>query len=172
MKKYFIYCSMLITLFGWQVFAENPKADDWGAISNNLQMSIRLDGKENQIKAGQSFNLLIRYKNISTNETFIFYEVNGTINDRTYSFIVTSPSGKDVSPDMTKIQPSFSGVFRGISSGQIVEIKFNLSKFCSLDEIGAYKITVKKEKILQPAQNKEFAIISNPLSVVVVPNDH
>jgi hypothetical protein len=153
-----------------QVFAENLKSNDLGATANNFQMTISLEGGEHQIKAGQPYSLVIRYNNISTNETFAIYEVNGTVADPNYSFVVTSPSGKDVSPDMTKIHRPFSGVFRYAPPGQIIEIKFNLSNYCKLDEVGTYKIVAKMEKVLLVAENKTFKTVSNSLNIKVVPN--
>jgi len=83
---------------------------------------------------------------------------------------VTSPSGKDVSPDTSRFQHPFSGGFRYAPPGQVIEIKFDLSAICRLDEVGVYKITVKKAKIFWLTKNKMFEAVSNPLNVTVVAN--
>jgi hypothetical protein len=150
--------------------ADDLKTDDWGVATNNLQISIKLEGGEQQVKAGQPYGLVIRYKNITTNDTFAIYEVNGTIDDSSYSFHVTSPSGKDVSPDTSKIPMYESGGICYASPGQVIEIKFDLSAICRLDEVGVYKITVKKAQIISIAKNKMFEAVSNPLNVTVVAN--
>jgi hypothetical protein len=83
---------------------------------------------------------------------------------------VTSPSGKDVSPDTSKIPMYESGGICYASPGQVIEIKFDLSAICRLDEVGVYKITVKKAQIISIAKNKMFEAISNPLNITVVAN--
>ncbi len=132
-------------------------------------MSIKLEDKETHIKARPTaYSLLIRYKNVSTNEPFDIYVVNGTVDDPSYSFVVISPSGKDISPDMKKVQRPFSGADHQVAPGQIDEIKFNLNKYCTLDEVGTYKIFAKKT--IWTNVNKTFEAVSNPLTVTVIPN--
>ena len=98
------------------------------------------------------------------------YEVNGTVYDPSYSFVVISPSGKDISPDMKKVHPGDSGADHRVAPNQTVEIEFNLSYFCKLDEVGTYKIIAEKKAMWSPKSQKVFTVISNPLLVSVVSN--
>jgi hypothetical protein len=82
---------------------------------------------------------------------------------------VTSPSGKIVSPDMTKVVQPFSGMIHALNQGQVVEITFNVSKLITLDVVGTYKIIAKK-KMWSDAKHEEFEVVSNPLEVVVISN--
>jgi hypothetical protein len=168
MKIHPTYYLILAVLVVKQVLANGLDADDWGAVTNNLQMSIKLEDKETHLKAGQPYSLLIRYKNVSTNEPLDIYVVNGTVDDPSYSFVVISPSGKDVSPDMKKVQRAFSGADHLVAPGHIDEVKLNLNKYCSLDEVGTYKIIAKKT--IWTYVNKHFEAVSNPLNVTVIPN--
>jgi hypothetical protein len=169
LRDYLVCFPILVLFVVSKSVAAEVNTNDWGPATNNLQMSIRLDGAEKQIKAGQPFTLSIRYQNISTNEKFIVYKFNGAENDQSYSFLVTSPSGKNVSPDMKKIGESGSGQVLGVNPGQILEIKFNASKLFKLDEVGTYKIIAKKV-IMSEARQDEFEVVSNPLDVVVTAN--
>jgi hypothetical protein len=75
MKKHLIYFVALIILSALPAAAVDT--NDWGTATNNLQMSISLKGDKKKIKINQPVKLLIRYRNVSTNEHFWFYEVNG-----------------------------------------------------------------------------------------------
>ena len=85
MKLLFIYLLACASSFFCTAYAS--QADDaWGPTTNGLRMSISLNGKE--IETNAPCILLIRYQNVSTN-VFWIYEVNGTVEDRTYSFTMT-----------------------------------------------------------------------------------
>ena len=49
MKKY-LCCSILVVLAVRQIFADDPKGNEWGVVTNNFQMSISLDSDKNEIK--------------------------------------------------------------------------------------------------------------------------
>ena len=76
-------------LFAAQVL---PAAEEWGPTTNNLQMSIHLKDGGNAMTKGQPCTLEIRYRNVSTNETFIALRMNWVESDGTYSFTVIDPS--------------------------------------------------------------------------------
>lgn len=152
--------SSLIT----RVYADQT-GDVWGPVTNNLQMAISLSGGE--IETNQPCILSIRYRNISTNETFWIYEVNGTVYDSTYSFKVISPSGVDISPDMSKVHSSDSGEIHWLGPRQTVTIKFNLSAFCRFDETGIYKIVAKRKSIWATKERQDVTAVSNPLEISV-----
>jgi hypothetical protein len=165
MKKYLYSSIMLAMLIGSQVFADTLQTKS-GAISNNIQMSVSLKSGVNEIKTNQPVVLLIRFKNISTNETFRIYQANAIEYDRGYTWVVISPSGNDISPNMEKIPVSESGGFIRLSPNQIKELEFNLSHLCKFDEIGTYKIVAKKT-MLSPENQKPVTVVSNPLNIVI-----
>jgi len=152
-----------------QVFAGATNTNAWGAATNGLQMSIRLDSDKNEIKAGQTFGLLISYRNLSTNETFMIYEVFGAVDDASYSFIAYSPSGKEILIKKP-FEETLSGAVHGVEPGKTIEIRFNLSKLLTLDEIGTYRIIAKKGDIWLADKHKPFEVVSNTLNVKIVPN--
>ena len=166
MKKYLYYSTMLAMLIVRQVFADTLQTNEWGAINNNIQMSVSLKSGVNEIKTNQAVLLVIRFKNVSTNETFRIYQANAIEYDRGYSWVVISPSGNDISPNMEKIPASESGGFIRLSPNQIKELEFNFSHLCKFDEIGTYKIVAKKT-LLSPENQKPVTVVSNPLNIVI-----
>jgi hypothetical protein len=139
--------------------------DDWGPTTNDLQMSISLNCSE--IKTDQPCVLSIRYRNVSTNEMFRIYEVNGTVYDPTYSFTVTSPSGEDISPDTADIHESGSGQDHHLYPGQILNISFDLSLVCKFDKAGTYQVIAKRNEIWSIQKHRPFTVVSNPLRITV-----
>jgi hypothetical protein len=165
MYKYVCSCAALTAVALWQSFAADPKANDWGLATNNLQMSITVEDVPS-IKPGQPLNLLVHFKNVSTNEVFDIYEVNGTVFDSSYSFVVTSPSGKDISPDLAKFQEASSGRGHKLDPGRILDLKFGLAKLLTLDDVGTYTIVAKK-KVWSGTNGTWFEVVSNILKVTV-----
>jgi hypothetical protein len=143
--------------------------NEWGPATNNLQMSISLEGNNNHIKCGEPANLICRYKNLSTNEVFSVYEFTGVVDDTSYSFIITSPAGEHIKP-FVKVQEPASGAYHFLRPGQIFEIEFDLGKVYKLDQVGTYTIIAKKSEMLLPGKSQAFEVISNTLEVKVVPN--
>jgi hypothetical protein len=139
--------------------------DAWGPTTNGLRMSISLNGKE--IKTNAPCNLLVRYRNVSTNELFLIYEVGGTVDDHTYSFVVTSPSGADISPDLSKVQSGDSGQAHIIGPGKTLILRFNLSSFCTFDTVGTYHVIARKGEIWSRQKHDSFTVVSNPLAINV-----
>lgn len=159
---------MCISLYTESLFANETNTNEWGSITNNTQMSIKLDGNVAGLTKGQTLILSIRYKNISTNDTITIYEVNGTVDDSSYSFSIISPSGKDISPDMTKVSNPWSGAVRNVEPGHVIDIKYNLSKYCKLNEVGTYTIMASKTGIQSSNNPNSYKTISNQLNVMVV----
>src|SRR5262245_42316071 len=79
---------------------------NWGAPTNDIQISIRLDGGEEKVGTNSPVKLLIRFRNLSTNWNVgkFFGARNET--DEDFKFTVISPSGKDVSP-VVKPEPPY-----------------------------------------------------------------
>ena len=159
---------LIALLFAWNGFVGTLQASDWGATTNNIQMSVALKNGTNGVKAEQPIVLLIRYRNASTNQVCRIYRSNEIEYDPGYTWSVISPSGNDLSPNPEKIHASESGGFIRLPPNQIVGLEFDLSQICRFDEIGTYKIVAKKE-IFSPEAKKPVTVISNPLNIVVVP---
>jgi hypothetical protein len=166
MKTLLTYLLTFVTLFVWQVYADGMKTNDWGAVTNNFQMSISLKGDKSEITNNQPCILLVRYKNVSTNETLNVYEAE---HDPSYSFTVISPSGKDISQDIKKFHPSDSGGYIPVRPNQSVKFEFNLSYLYDLHEVGTYKVIAKK-KVWSFERHQTFTVVSSPLFVSVVSN--
>ena len=160
----FVVVSILLSITG----SRAEDVHEWGPVTNNLQMSIALADGTNVI-AGKDFCLTIFFRTKSTNEFTIAYKVNGTTSDPSYSFEITSPSGRDVSPNTSKLKPPMSGGVVPILPNEVASIRFDLGELCRLDESGTYKIVVKKNGLFPEKDEKSPTLISNPLLVKVVP---
>jgi hypothetical protein len=165
-----IYYYLSVALLGvWQSLADVTQTNDWGPATNSLQMSIRIEGDKAQIKVGQPVKLLIRYKNVSTNETFTLYEFEGVVDDASYSFIIRSPSGMYLTSDY-KVQEPASGAVHGLGPGEIFETRFDIGKLYKFDQVGTYRIIAKKAEMWSPSKHQAFIVVSNPLDVKFVPS--
>jgi hypothetical protein len=149
-----IFCQFGHALYG----------SEWGPVNGGIQMSISATGQKAKTGTNQSVSLSISFRNISTNRMFRLYVANGIEFDPGYTWRVTSPSGKDISPDMNKIDPSDSGGFIPLLPNKTNNFELNLSSLCNFTECGVYKITGQK-RIYSPASNKAIVVVSNPLSV-------
>jgi hypothetical protein len=119
--------------------------------------------------------------NLSTNETYFWIEPHTEVADALYKIIVTTPSGKNVSPTMPQVPMAGSGATRSAEPGGTNVCDLNLEKLFTFEEVGTYKIIVQR-KILGPigaggvrsngltitTSIKEFKVSSNPLYVSVV----
>jgi hypothetical protein len=128
----------------------------------------------------------MRFRNLSTNETFFLIVARDTERDPGFSFLIKSPSGKEISLDAKTNQPYFgsaSDIYVG--PNQIKELEFNLSRLCKCDESGTYKIIAKREIIITGVSSKEPPLTSNsqpirfitgcwltsnPLNITIVPD--
>jgi hypothetical protein len=198
MKPHIYYISMLTVLAVWQVLADDAKTNDWGAVTNNLQMSIsiipvnakgiitlgpgtnniqmptNLKGDKNKIIVNQPFSLLVRIKNNSTNETYDSYiTIDANPDPKTgLSCIVISPSENDISPHLidTAQRVFISGAIGVVHPNHTYEFEFRLSDLCKFDKVGTYKIIAKKE-YRSSKDHKAFIVVSSPLNVSVIPGN-
>jgi len=184
-------CSVLALLAVCHALAGEYTANDWGPLTNNAQMAISITSPwshtfqvgdtnngqmpfrvKGEVKAGEPFGLLVRIRNLSTDETLSFYNLGQPIPDAEVGVacIVISPSGKDVSPSTDSAIISGSGGFTIARPNQTAEFEFPLSRLCKLDEIGTYKITARKRTVAYTKAQKAFVLTSNTLFVSVVPS--
>ncbi len=192
-----------------QVLAGEATTNTWGPVTNNAQIAISVvrpgshfvrnvpvdggtngyqvppvvEGEKSEIKVEQPFSMLVRLRNLSTNETF-YIGCQGVIpdEDRGLACVVISPSGRDVSPSMATNYDKpilLPGHSFGATAGPNETAKFEfplsellggnlvpLSQLCKLEEIGTYKITARKR--IDVKGGKAFVLTSNTLSVSVV----
>ena len=163
-----LFCfSIYLALSAAKAFADEANNMEWGAISNNVQMSIAARGGEKTIKTNQPVSLIVRIKNVSTNQLYFsyLYPLETTQN---LSWLVVSPSGKDVSPVR---QPVFrvSVVSRQIDPSEVFRFEYSVSSICSFHEIGTYKIVATIDVGTKP--HEPLRVNSNPLYLTVIPSE-
>ena len=132
----------IVSMSVFHVLADDVKMDAWGPITNDIQMMVCI-ADEKTLTTNQPLELLVSYRNLSASETFIIYNMKVVALDATYSFSVVSPSGKDVSPHASD---SLNGSAENypIVPGRKIDFEINLYHLCKFNEIGTYKITLKK----------------------------
>jgi hypothetical protein len=176
MKNYLLFILLVMPIAFEALGAQYDLTDkqkivpnnQWGPLTYNTQISIGLDDKTSVFKTNQVINLLVRVKNLSTNQQFGF--IIGTPISYTVAatFIVTSPSGKDISPVMYNSN-RIHGLPIWVHPGQIDGFSFQLGEICQYHEIGTYKILIKMQRP-SPDRRKLYDIVSNPLSVTIIPD--
>jgi len=163
MKKVIALISMLITTAFSHAFADdtnNPVS------SCDAEISIKLKETTTAIKTNESVISMIQIKNLSTNRTLVFWMGNGNM-PSDFIWVITSPSGKDLSPKPDLLHEAISGSFPKLKPLESDETEYDLSSVCSFNEIGTYTIIVKKEIFVLLPERKKYEIISNPLNIVV-----
>jgi hypothetical protein len=143
----------------WKVFADDTNTNNLGITNCGAQMSITLDKPNENIKTNQPVNLVICITNVSDGILYIV-DRNEAID---FSFIVISPSSKDISP----IAPPDNGlnlrnILRSIEPHGNMNYTFNLRSLCNLNEIGTYKVIARRRTL------GNCEIVSNTLFVSVV----
>jgi hypothetical protein len=197
MKTHIYYLPIFVALTISQSVANEMKTDEWGSLTNNVQMSINvipantfgsfriapgatnmqmttgLEKAANTLKANQPFSLLVRIKNTSTDETYSSYVAGETISDpgKGLLCVVISPAGKDISPPTKDITHYnyISGSLGITPPNRTNQFEFKLSDICRFDQIGTYKIIAQK-RMNASKNHKAFMVVSNPLNVTVVPD--
>jgi hypothetical protein len=158
-------------LAGTQLGLSRAQKDDsrapWGPVTYNTQLSISLKGSQWEFKTNQVVDILVRIRNLSTNELFgVGVATTVTASDG-MSFKVTSPSGKDISP-VFRSDFRFSGGVVWVHPGQTDGFSLPLGEICKMKEVGTYKVVMRIIRFT-PDRQRSFAIVSNPLCVTIVP---
>jgi hypothetical protein len=146
-------------------FSGGTGGSDWGEVTNNVQISLTLKGGQREIKTTAPVPLLVGFRNLSTNQTVGVFRTGAVEYDDTYSWVVISPSGKDVSPDFRTIPTCDNGHTLYIPPAHTNQVELNFRNLCRFDEVGTYKIVAKKQIWL--GVNKRWLAISNPLLVSI-----
>lgn len=175
-------CSVLCALTAWLAAAEGSpnlpvkpskdKAEAWGSPVNGVRMSLQLAASTNVLNINSPLDIVVRYENRSTDETFMFFAMHSFPDSGSVQFEVISPSGKPIMEHPKKKQRAPNdGSFVILRPGVSHKINANLSGLFSFKELGTYKITAAQTlsgSIKRNGEIKPFQIISNPLEVTVV----
>lgn len=136
----------------------------WGPIAGNFQMSVRLRDGGNEIKTNQPVDLMIRLRNLSTNESYNFI-YGGALSVPTpgeFSLEVISPSGKNICK-YPKYSNGGSSVWAHVPPHGTWEQEFPLGRLIEYETNDVYKIVVRR------MIHTNVVVISNPLYLKVVP---
>jgi hypothetical protein len=168
---YFVLTSLtLLNAFGLQIGLTGDQkqapANEWGTVTYNTQISIGLKNNVKVFTTNQTVQLLVRIKNLSTNEEYGVAVEQAFILTEGLSLVVISPSGKDISPIFGK-SDRFSGTVLWVHPNQTDGFCFGLNEICKMDEVGTYKVILKMERTT-PDRKKMFEIVSNPLFISVI----
>ncbi|HLX69651.1 MAG TPA: hypothetical protein VKV04_08505 [Verrucomicrobiae bacterium] len=176
MKAFSLYL-FLIAWVGARSFAgaqigltDNEKAASqgtWGPVDYSTQVSIGLKDAIHDFRTNQPIDLVVRIKNLSTNEEYSIYLQNSFIFTEGLSLEVLSPSGKDVSPVFQKTSHGSGGVV-WIHPSQTDGFIFDLHEICKMDEFGIYQVSLNIQR-RTPDHRKSFDVRSNRLKVKIVP---
>ena len=148
-------------------FPDDITTDTWGPITNDAQMAItpKYDGAG--LKTNQPFGVIVRLRNLSTNETFYSNRLIEPIVTAHFYFNVIAPSAKEILPI-----PNMTAAFGRIKNfivrpNDIYSFDFDLGVLCKFNELGTYKI-IGKMRVGRSTKGFLF-ITSNQLSLSVVP---
>ena len=168
MKTYFVWLILVPILFALKAFSADNPAREWGAISNDVQISLRLKDSVDSIKTNEPCSLWISIRTVSTNKTLYIHRWLASRVDSSFMIEVISPSGKSVSP-AAEPAPSGSGLVYSVPPNQIYEYEFKLSDICKFNEVGTYTIVAKK--CISFNEKPVCWVTSNPLSLTVTPGE-
>lgn len=170
MKTILLYLWVSVLLVVCAILETRANSEEWGIATNGLRMRIGFKNQENEIKTNQSVRLLLRIQNVSSNEVIGIACPKGQLEQTgLFSFVVISPSGKDISPDSTR-RPYY-GSAQFLRPDQVMDFVFELSRLCQFTEIGTYKITAKTEITRfdrRTNTSMSFWVVSNQLLLRVV----
>ena len=167
MKKISFFSLTFIAAIVCKIFAADLTTNEWGSVACDAQISVQLRGSGEEIKTNQPIELAIRIKNVSTNETLHVFQSLAVVVDSyvNFSYVVISPSGKDISPKHAKVWNGGSAADYFIAPGQSKEFGCNLGYVCKFEEIGTYEVFVKKRFSIDV--NDKCEITSSPLYIKI-----
>jgi hypothetical protein len=147
-------------------FADRPETHEWGVITNDVGLSIWMEGDVKTIKTNEPVNVIWSLTNASTNAPFGFIVVHRPYLNKDFPFEVIAPSGKNVYPTNTERPIVLDGAAGGLPPGGVSVFTYCLSQLCAFHEVGTYKI-VAKRRITKPG-GQPFWVVSNPLYLSVI----
>lgn len=145
-------------------FAADTNQCEWGPEAGKCQLSIRMKHGGTEIKANQPVDLILRIRNLSTNETLEIW-INGRFElPEVVSAEVWSPSRKQLFSGIPHVRRG-SSTFHYIRPQETYEYSLPLGQLSEYQSNGVYKVIVKRKGL-----HGETAI-SNPLELKVVPGE-
>lgn len=143
--------------------------NEWGAVTNQLQMKIAIKAPTGFVQANSNFSLQVYLKNNSTNCAFDS-GLSGSVNTDLYNgvnCVVISPVfGANISPCVDEESPLGANGFVYCKPGAVTEFEFKLGEICKLKSAGMYKVTAKK--LFYYNGTNHLVVVSNVLFVKVV----
>ncbi|HEU6447729.1 MAG TPA: hypothetical protein VFV23_04755 [Verrucomicrobiae bacterium] len=156
-----LFASAFVFLKGASAFASDTNKA--AVISCDAEISIRLKEPAKEIKTNEPVIVIVQIKNTSTNEMLTFM-IHSSPMDFTWN--ITSPSGKDLSP--TNSLPEFGASWNPkLSPQESRDSSYNLSEICNFNELGTYKIIARNQVLSSFTKRKVCEIISNPLEIKI-----
>lgn len=149
-----------------RAFAQNASPIEWGPVTSNCQMSIGCEANLREVKTNEPLKLLVQIRTVSTNDSFFFPLQLRSLLGSGFSLVVTSPSGRDVSPKPPQITMGSVQLAR-VLPGKPFSFEVDLTGLCSFKELGTYKIIAKRQ-LTTGDNSRAFTVTSNPLSLTVV----
>jgi hypothetical protein len=149
------------------VAAGDTNRYEWGPVISNLQMSIHLKDGGTEIKTNQPVEMVMRIRNLSTNQTFTFTWWVGTdIIPRSQFEPVISRSEVDppgsFSEDGSYNRPV---IMASVSPGSIYECKVNGGVITNCKTNSVYTVVARR------ITGTNLVVISNPIYVKVLPGE-
>lgn len=155
------------TQFGLTESQKEKSPTEWGSVAYNTQLSIIPKSEGNKFNTNQPIELLVRIRNFSTNDEYGMIVQTPITSTEGLSFVITTPSGGDISPVFHRIT-RVTGLSMDIRPSQEDGFCFELRDVCKIDELGTYQIILKMTR-WTPNRQKSYEIVSKPLNIVVTP---
>ncbi|MGA2557421.1 MAG: hypothetical protein ABSG04_14240 [Verrucomicrobiota bacterium] len=144
------------------------------------ELARRMNSAGIMVKKGDAVTLIIAFRDLATNESFLFLADPNILADRLIAFHVVRPSGQRVTPEPA-YPASRSLATHKFAPGSPVYVTCHFSEKFNFYEIGRYVITL--EANVHSDENKDpvrwhetqdpegwFTLVSNPLSIDIVPD--
>jgi hypothetical protein len=165
MKNY-VYFALAVIMMQ-PLLAAGANTNDWGDVACGAVMSLRCETPWTNLDTNSPIHLALRLKNVS-DKTLSVVRTSDPLADLV--FVITSPSGKNISPKRHSYQPSsprFSDAIGRDETFAFPQIDFRA--ICELSEPGSYRLTVKEVIFLPTGTtgSHKCEIVSNPLEIVV-----
>jgi hypothetical protein len=168
---------------GAQVYLDRLLLED----AYPVELSRNPKAGDPTIKIGDEVTLTIIITNMSSNESFLVHTAGLIQNDTLFSFVVVSPSGKQIPAHGDPLHAR-NGRMYLLEPAKLSQctLTFPLSAICKFDEVGTYTVTAyrvvywpegKKEYVTvtdddgtsrQIGLEPTFTVVSNPLSIKIV----
>jgi len=143
--------------------ASEADTNEWGSVTCGAVMSLHRENSGTEPSTNSPINVDICLKNVS-DKLFSVVRTSDPLTD--FSFEVTSPSGKNVSPKKHSYQPSSPRFSDAIKPGEVFSFpKIDFRSVCELKVSGSYKVVAKT--MISSSTGQSCEVASNPLNVSV-----